>query len=104
MNRQQVMDAIRHKSRSEQFNSVLHLGAELTVCARAAYPVCDANIEHLVGFNEMQHRIYGWLRHPQGGDEYPVEQLFEGLLAAATHYGIAGDLSWAIRTSLHITS
>jgi hypothetical protein len=104
MNKQQVMDAMHHKDASEQFDTVLHLGAALTVAARAAYPASDANIEHLVGFNEMQHRVYGWLRHPQTEDKYPVEHLFETLFATATQYGIDGDLGWAVKTSMHFQS
>ena len=83
---------------------MLRLGAALTVAARAAYPASNPNIEHLVGFNEMQHRVYGWLRPSQAGEQYPVEQLFEGLFATAAYYGLDGDLGWAVRESLRISS
>ena len=104
MNKQQLMDAIRGKNGLEQRDTVLKLGAALTVAARGAYPATNANIEHLVGFNEMQHRVYGWLRPSQVGQEYPVEQLFEGLFATATEYELDGDLGWAVRASLHTPS
>ena len=48
MNKQGAMDAMHYKDRSEQFDTVLHLGAALTVAACAAYPASDANIEHLL--------------------------------------------------------
>ena len=62
MNKEQLMDTLRERNGSEQFDIVLKLGAALTVAARAAYPASNPNIEYLVGFNEMQHRVYGWLR------------------------------------------
>jgi hypothetical protein len=104
MNKQQILVALRQQNRPEQFDWVLRLGAKLTVAARAAYPVCNGNIEHLVGFNEMQHHIFGWLRHPQTEDEWTIEQLFDSLLAMAARYGIEGDFGWAVKTSLQIPS
>jgi len=100
MNREQALDAIRQKNGPEQFDCVLHLGAALTIAARDAYPQLHANIEHLVGFNEMQHRIFGWLQHQQGANNYPIEEMLNGLFTMAAHYGIEGALGWAVTKSL----
>ncbi len=94
------------KSKLEHSDWLLELGAELTISARTAYPVGSApgDLKRLVGFNEMQHRIYGYQRHARVGDEWPISQLIETLLGTAAHYGIEGDFGWALKRSLRISS
>ena len=59
------------------------------------------NVTHLVAFNELQHQIYGRIRALRRNDEWTIESFVDGLLQKAQHYGVAGDLGWALKTSLH---
>jgi hypothetical protein len=106
MTKSEVLEMLLQKGKSEHSDWLLELGAELTISARTAYPVGSApgDLKRLVGFNEMQHRIYGYHRHARVGDEWPISQLIETLLWTAAQYRIEGDFVWALKRSLRICS
>ena len=106
MTKNEVLEVLLKKSKSEHSDWLLELGAELTISARTAYPVGSApgDLKRLVGSNEMQHRIYGYHRHALVGDEWPISQLIETLLGTAAQYGIEGDFGSAVKRSLRISS
>ena len=106
MTKSEVLEMLLQKSKSEHSDWLLELGAELTISARTAYPIGSApgDLKRLVGFNEMQHRIYGYHRHAGVGDERPISQLIETLLWTAAQYGIEGNFGWALKRSLRISS
>ncbi|MFT4114251.1 hypothetical protein [Silvibacterium sp.] len=78
------------------------LGAQLTISARGAYALEEAggDVAHLTGFNELQHQIYGRLRELRRGGSWTLESFLDGLIEKAAHYGIGGDLGWAVTVSL----
>ena len=81
---------------------MIDLGAQLTISARGAYPLETqaGSVTHLVAFNELQHQVYGRIRALSRGDEWTIESFVDGLLQKAQHYGVGGDLGWALKTSL----
>jgi len=76
------------------------LGANLTISARSGYPVGaePERIEHLMAFNEMQHQIYGRLRHLDTGEPWEMEAFLNNLHGRAQHYRVKGDFGWALAT------
>jgi hypothetical protein len=73
----------------------------MTISARAGYPTVENKIERLVAFNELQHQLYNQVLRCQRGDEwYKVEEFLENLRKHAVATGVAGDLSWAVHTSI----
>ena len=56
----------------------MDLGYQMTISARGGYPTVQNNIEHLVAFNELQHKLYNQMLHCQTNNEwYKVEELLE---------------------------
>ncbi len=53
-----------------------------------------------MGFNELQHQIYGRLRAFEVQHEWTTESFVNGLVEKAHVYKIDGGLGWAIRYSL----
>ena len=78
------------------------LGAQLTISARGAYTVPEENgdVLRLMGFNELQHQIYGRSRDLRHGGVWTMQSFLDGLMEKATYYKIGGDLGWAIRSYL----
>ncbi len=99
MTKEQAVERVRRKGADEARQWVVTLGWDLTVAARSAYPQVQGDIGHLVGFNEMQHQLYNFLRHSPTEDPWPIADLLDGLYAKAEHYGIKDDLNWAMERS-----
>ena len=72
----------------------------MTISARAAYPTIGNDFEHLVAFNEMQHQLYNYMRHPQQKEQWQIEDFLEALRRYAEATGVAEHLGAAVRTSL----
>ena len=93
-------------SPEEETAWTIDLGYRLTVYARGNYPLDSqpGNINQLVGFNELQHRIYGRIRHLRDGAkwEWTLSNFVRGLYESAEHYRIEWDLNAAMRASTAI--
>ena len=105
MTRQEILDAIlplnAPENAARRLQWLIDLGYEMTISARAGYPTVDNKIEHLVAFNELQHKLYNQMLHCQTNNEwYKVEELLENLRAYAVATGVAGDFGWAVHTSI----
>jgi hypothetical protein len=105
LTQREVLDAIlplndQHNA-AKRIQWLIDLGYQMTVSARVGYPAVENKIEHLVAFNELQHKLYNQLRHCQTNDEwYKVEEFLEVLRKYAEAAGVAGDFGWAVRASL----
>ena len=53
-----------------------------------------------MGFNELQHQVYGRIRHLHRDQEWTLDSFVDGLLHKAEFYGISGDLGWAIKSAI----
>lgn len=64
------------------------------------YPDGDkpAKPEHLIGFNELQHQLYNYLRGAEGNRS--LESFLDVLFGEAKRFRIEGDFGWALKTSL----
>src|SRR5215469_2976230 len=105
MNRQEILDAILPLNGPQNVHRrlqwLIELGYNMTVSARTGYPTVENKIEHLVAFNELQHKLYNQMLHCQTNDEwYKVEELLENLRKYAGAAGVAGDFGWAAQTSV----
>jgi len=81
---------------------MLDLGMQLTISARSGYPIEEkpGSIQYLIAFNEMQHQIYGRIRHLRREEEWTIESFTTGILEKAAFYGVEADLIWALSHSI----
>jgi hypothetical protein len=82
------------KQRSWMFN----FGYELTVWARDCYgsEQHEADAKALMGFNEIQHRVYGRIAALGRSEEWTERSYIEGVMQMARAYGIEGRVSAAL--------
>lgn len=102
MTKQDVLDTLQGITLDQELQWMLALGSALTVSARGYYPVGNemGNVSLLIGFNELQHQVYGRIRQRRRGEEWTLESFVDGLLERAQHYQIAGDLGWALKSAV----
>ena len=105
MTRQEILDALLPlndpQRTSQRLQWLINLGYQMTISARGGYPTVENKIEHLVAFNELQHKLYNQMLHCQTNDEwYKVEELLENLRMYAESAGVAGDFGRAAQKSI----
>jgi len=102
MTKKDVIDALQGRRQDQQLQWMIALGAYLTVSARGYYPVETqlGSLSHLIGFNELQHQVYGRIRKFGREEDWTLDSFLDGLLAKAQFYGISGDLGWAIKSAI----
>jgi len=102
MTKRDVMEALQGRRADQELQWMTALGANLTVSARGYYPMETqaGSLSHLMGFNELQHQVYGRI-HKFGRDEdWTLDSFLDGLLEKAEFYGVSGDLGWAIKSAI----
>jgi hypothetical protein len=101
MNNSEIADTFRSLRAEQDLKWMLDLGYQLTVYARGAYPLDrdPGSLNQLLGFNELQHQIYGRIRTLSRGDVWTIESFLAGLSEKAEHYGITRDLDAALKAS-----
>lgn len=102
MTSQEILKELQGFDTQEQVRWMIDLGIQLTIFARDAYPLpgTPGSIRALVGLNELQHQIYGRIRHLNRGEEWTNESFLNGLVEKAQHYEIATALDWSLQRSL----
>lgn len=102
MTNQDVMDELKGRRPDQELQWMIALGANLTVSARGYYPVerQPGSLSHLMGFNELQHQVYGRIRKFGRDEDWTLDSFLDGLLEKAEFYGISGDLGWAIKSAI----
>ena len=102
MTRNDVLNGLRNLTTEEQIQWMFGFGYELTVAARGAYTVgeLDGDAARLMGFNELQHQVYGRSRQLRCGEEWTLESFLDSLIEKAKLYKIEGDVGSAIQFSL----
>jgi len=104
MNRQEILDLIlpldEPSNNTRRLLWLTDLGFQLTISARAGYPAVENNMKHLIAFNEIQHQLYNFMRHPQHKERWKIEDFLEGLRQYAEASGVAGHFGAAVRSSL----
>ena len=101
MTKAEMLDKLRSFDQEKELRWMISLGAQLAIAARDGYPVQEksGNVECLVAFNEMQHQIYGRIRHLSRGDEWAIESLLDGLEQKAKHYHVLAGFNLALSRS-----
>lgn len=102
MTKEEVLVVLRPLNREQQLRWLVDLGGHCTIAARGGYPIEaePGSIQHLVGFNEVQHQIYNRMRRLSVGGEWPLEEFVDLLIGLAKQYSIEGDLRAAVRSSI----
>lgn len=102
MTKRDVMEALQELRADQELQWMIALGANLTVSARGYYPVETqvGSLSHLMGFNELQHQVYGRIRKFGRDEDWTLDSFLDGLLEKAEFYGISGDLGWAIKSAI----
>jgi hypothetical protein len=102
MTKDDVMNALHGRTQDRELQWMIDLGANLTVSARGYYPIEKqlGSLSHLIGFNELQHQVYGRIRQFRRDDEWTLDSFVDGLIQKAEFYGITGDLGWAIKSAI----
>jgi len=102
MNRIEVLERLREQSREEHIAWVQRLGQYLTIAARSDYAIEKAggDIFHLMGFNEIQHRVYGYSSHCAADTDWGVDAFVDSLHDKARAYGVEDGLRWSLGRSL----
>jgi hypothetical protein len=97
-----VIAALEGLGPSQELQWMIDLGANLTISARGYYPVDNqlGSLSHLMGFNELQHQVYGRIREFRRNKEWTLDSFLDGLIRKAEFYGISGDLGWAIKSAI----
>ena len=80
-----VMDALQGRPPDQELRWMIQLGANLTVSARGYYPLKKkhGSLSHLMGFNELQHQVYGRIRQFGCDQSWTLDTFVEGLLEKA---------------------
>ena len=102
MTKQDVLNALQGRRPDQELQWMVAIGANLTVSARGYYPVGTqvGSLSHLMGFNELQHQVYGRIRKFGRDENWTLDSFLDGLLEKAEFYGISGDLGWAIKSAI----
>lgn len=103
MDLQRIVQSLTSLTVQQQAIALSKLGANLTVCARDAYPratpalALEERLLRMQGFNELQHQISQHIAALlQGKKRYPEDVLCSGLLELAEKYHVLKELEWAI--------
>ena len=102
MTEEEVVEAVRPLNTDQQVRWMLGLGTSLTIAAHSCY-VLELNpgrIDGLMGFNEIQHRLFGRIREIAAGNDWAIESFVKGLIEAGSTYRIADEVGWAVQQSL----
>ena len=102
MNLDEVLNRVEALDKQQQIEWLIDLGAAMTVSARAGYPAAGHadSVTHLIAFNELQHQLFGYIRHMRTQDDWNIRSLLQGLIQNAKASGVDGDFGWALKSSV----
>jgi hypothetical protein len=102
MDRQTILQHLRKQNANERRTWVRMLGYFFTVAARSGYPIgqAEGSLRHLMGFNELQHRVYGYANHLEAQTAWGIEAFIDSIYAKAAQYGVENDFRVALNMSL----
>ena len=99
---EQVLDSVQRLDKQRRTEWLIDLGAAMTISARAGYPAAGHadSVPHLIAFNELQHQLFGYLRHMRAHDDWTLESFLQGLCQEAKTTGVECDFGWALKSSV----
>ena len=106
MSMTEVIEAVVAMSKEQRVQWLIDLGWAMTVSARRGYPLAKQAepVPHLMAFNELQHRLFNYLRHSRTKDDWTIQSFLEGLHQKAKASNVEGDFGWAVRWSMERTA
>ena len=104
MTNTEVLSKLQSLTAEQQIDWTIRLGNDLTINARGGYPFEgeSADIDLLMTFNEIQHKLFDRLQHLRSGEEWPLESFVDFLFEQAQARGVTAQLEDAMRRSLSI--
>jgi hypothetical protein len=102
MDRRTILEHLRKQDATERRTWVRMLGYFFTVAARSGYPIgqAEGSLGHLMGFNELQHQLYGYANHLEAQTDWGVEAFIDSIYEKALQYGVENDFRVALNMSL----
>ena len=103
MTMKEVFDVVLPLNREQRVQWLIDLGWEMTVSARAGYPLAKQKVEsipHLMAFNELQHQLFNYLRYMRTQDDWTIQNFLEGLNQKAKASKVDGEFGWALTSSI----
>jgi hypothetical protein len=102
MDRQAILERLQKQGANERRAWVRTLGYFFTISARSGYPIdpAEGNLRHLMGFNELQHQLYGYANHFEAQTDWGIETFIDSIYGTATRYGVENDFRVALNMSL----
>jgi hypothetical protein len=100
-----LIDSLTSLDVAQQRRWMFSFGYELTVWARDCYgdDQLEADTKALMGFNEIQHRVYGRIASLDHSEEWTEKSYIEGVMQMAKAYGIEGRVSAALKKTTEIS-
>jgi hypothetical protein len=94
-----LINSLTSLDSTQQRSWMFSFGYELTVWARDCYGSnqSEANAKALMGFNEIQHRVYGRIAALGRSEEWTEKSYIEGVMQMARIYGIEGRVGAALK-------
>jgi|ERR1700722_17881065 hypothetical protein len=94
-----LINSLASLDSTEQKSWMFNFGYELTVWARDCYggEQREVDAKALMGFNEIQHRVYGRIAALVRSDEWTEQSYIEGVMQMARAYGIEGQVSAVLK-------
>jgi hypothetical protein len=105
MDRPTILEHLRKQDANERRTWVRMLGYFFTVAARSGYPIgqAEGSLRHLMGFNELQHQLYGYANHLEAQTDWGIEAFVDSIYGKAAQYGVENDFRVALNMSLGAT-
>ncbi|SNS95751.1 hypothetical protein SAMN05421770_103223 [Granulicella rosea] len=108
MTKQELIDGYSAMSSRAKVQFLALCSFSLTVGMRGLYDLTDSEkrARRLQGANELQHHLSSELGHHDEENEkrYPDDVLINILLEKAAHYGISGEMGYALRQAMKLCS
>ncbi len=99
MTRSEAVQAVETFDTDQQVRWMIFFGCYLTIEARGVYAQKNA-LTCLMGVNEIHHHVYARIRDLRRGHDWPVGDFLQDTFSKAQLYGIAGEVSAAMRSSI----
>jgi hypothetical protein len=73
----EVLDAVVPLDKEQRVPWLIAMGSAMTISASARYPAAGKQVDstpRLIAFNELQHQLFGHLRHSQTEDDWTIDE------------------------------
>ncbi len=103
MTKADIIGVLKGLDDESQRRWMFNFGYQLTVWARDCYANDSGagDTKALMGFNEIQHRVYGRIASLKRQEQWTEESYITGIVESAQFYGIEGQVGAALKKSIN---